>query len=80
MTRAIPFTKAQIKRAIDAAREAGLRVLAPIPRWAKMLVLAMLIFCGWLIFAQFTLKGRTCNAIGGTFDPIQSICKVPFKW
>jgi hypothetical protein len=26
MTRAIPFTKAQIKRAIEAAREAGLRV------------------------------------------------------
>jgi hypothetical protein len=26
MTRAIPFTKAQIRRAIEAAREAGLRV------------------------------------------------------
>jgi hypothetical protein len=26
MTRAIPFTKAQIRRAIEAARDAGLRV------------------------------------------------------
>jgi len=26
MSRAIPFTKAQIKRAIEAARESGLRV------------------------------------------------------
>jgi hypothetical protein len=26
MTRAIPFTKAQIRRAIEVAREAGLRV------------------------------------------------------
>jgi hypothetical protein len=31
MTRAIPFTKAQIKRAIDAARQAGLRVTGIAP-------------------------------------------------
>jgi hypothetical protein len=31
MTRAIPFTKAQIRRAIEAAREAGLRVTGIAP-------------------------------------------------
>jgi hypothetical protein len=31
MSRAIPFTKAQIRRAIDAAREAGLRVTGIAP-------------------------------------------------
>ena len=31
MTRAIPFTKAQLRRAIEAARESGLRVTGIAP-------------------------------------------------